>query len=343
MDGILFVYILSIIIFIRIDKSEYSEGFLSISNTNSLRGIMSIAIVLHHISEHIKDGRFFHVMNHFGYLLVAVFFFLSGYGLMIQFAKKGKEYLKTIWKNRILYFSIILFFDTLLYIIFRCLNGESFSLQRIVLSFVSGHLLAGSSWYLVVQIYFYVFFWLSFNFSKKRKWGIFCLLLCIVLLDIIFVSLNYPSFWCFSNIAFIIGVFWANYKSIINKILNKFYWLTLFLVFFSFVLFSMAPFFIPSKNTYFIFRIISAPIFSIFIIVVLKKIYFTGKLWATVNIISLEIFLIHVLIYSIFRSNFINVKNDFIWSSLTLIFTIIMSIPVHLFNLKIKSIICSKK
>lgn len=337
MDWILLIFLLSIAVFCRPNHGiEKEDDYLSLSNTNALRGIMAIGIVLHHLSEHVTTGKFFLFLNHMGYLLVAVFFFLSGYGLMVQFMKKGKAYLNTIWKKRVLFFTIILLLDTFLYVAFNLLYGKKCTVHGFFLSFVNGHPLAGSSWYLIAQIYFYIFFWCVFHWFECKWLRMFCMAVLIVLCDTVFLACGYPTFWVFSNFAFVLGMLWAQEKSRIDLALKRFYYAVLGGVAALFLLFSFCPAFL-SKSAYLPCRMISAPLFAAFVVLLFKKVRIVGRFWSTVNLVSLEIFLLHALVYQFFRSNVVHVHNDVVWTCLTLACTVLLAIPAHLLNQKIRS------
>ena len=63
--------------------NRMNEEYLSLNTGKSLRGLFAIAIVLHHLSQEATrtGGYLFRHFAYTGYLYVAFFFFLSGYGL----------------------------------------------------------------------------------------------------------------------------------------------------------------------------------------------------------------------------------------------------------------------
>ena len=75
--------------------------------TLPLRGVLAMGIVIHHISLRIVDATpddmwIFSQFQFWGAPIVAVFFFLSGYGLMVSLITKGQEYLDGFLKKRLL-------------------------------------------------------------------------------------------------------------------------------------------------------------------------------------------------------------------------------------------------
>ena len=70
------------------------ERNLSKDKCNCLKGVFAMVVLLHHLKQH--SGVFSDyavpsiIFQAMGYLSVAVFFFISGYGLAISWQKKGK-------------------------------------------------------------------------------------------------------------------------------------------------------------------------------------------------------------------------------------------------------------
>ena len=95
MDIIVIAYVLLIILFLRPALSKkISDNFLSVESTGYLRGIMAIGVVLTHLSDSLTGYTLLSYFQHAGYLLVAVFFFLSGFGLISQYKKRERHILR---------------------------------------------------------------------------------------------------------------------------------------------------------------------------------------------------------------------------------------------------------
>jgi len=61
---------------------------ISLNETNAVKGIAIIAMLLHHLFyTHPEFGFVVHQIGLIGKVCVAMFLFLSGYGLTIQFSK----------------------------------------------------------------------------------------------------------------------------------------------------------------------------------------------------------------------------------------------------------------
>ena len=88
----LFLLLLLCCIAIFHRKEEYA--LFDIAHTLPLRGILAILVVLGHLDTVVSAQTKILMPFHMATPAVAVFFFMSGYGLMLSFTKKGGSYLQ---------------------------------------------------------------------------------------------------------------------------------------------------------------------------------------------------------------------------------------------------------
>ena len=105
MDFLICVFFLCFLYKLQINKNE--EEYLSLEYTKYLKGILALVVVFCHIQYDRINLPIFKVFNYVGNFAVALFFFLSGYGLMSQYVKKGNKYLQGFFRKRILKLIII--------------------------------------------------------------------------------------------------------------------------------------------------------------------------------------------------------------------------------------------
>ncbi len=346
LDILLFGFAALVLFKARFAKfGEVFDDYLSLQSTTALRGILSVGIILHHLSERVENAKLFFVFVPLGYLIVGVFFFLSGIGLMTSILKKGQSYLDDFLIHNVLYLFIVYLCFTLLYAIKKILTGEITNINYVFKSFLSFNPIASNSWYMVVLIIYYLFFYMAFKIFKssnlKAIIAIFILQLAFAVTIIIF---NAPDIWHISGFAFSIGMFWVYKKDLLDKFINKHIFLNVFIIGFLFAFFSLLPvviekFGIVIPYLRIISRYISTVCFAILVILICKKFKFNYRLWSKLGKISLEIYLIHGMIYEVLRSEFIYIKSDFLWCVLTVIISITISIPLDKFFKYIKNIV----
>lgn len=300
---------------------KFNSAYLSVENTTALRGILAITIVLHHISEKISVAVLFQQLVHTGYMIVALFFFLSGYGIIVQYKKKGDAYLKGFWKKRILYLFLIFILVTLVYYPFHCWRGKEMGLAAIKDFFINGHPIATNSWYIVVQIALYIILWISFQFSRNLTKVFWLVLGFTTLLNIGLYASQYGSIWYISNYAFPLGILWAVKEQDWIEHIYSHYWF--------YFIGNLIVFGVSSAFHGTIARMISSCAITSFCIIGLMKVNVCGNIWKHLGEISLDIYLLHALAYMFLRSEAIYITNDVLWTIATLVLTYILAIVGH--------------
>lgn len=340
MDIILVLFIAVVLVSLRF--GENYAGLHDRSSLTALRGMMAIAIILHHLSERTTSGHIFNYLVHIGYLIVSVFLFLSGYGLMTQLKRKKRVYLKGFWAKRVLPLVVIYLLTTALYVVVKAINGCDISVGAVLLSFVNGFPVAMNSWYIIVQILLYTIFELTFIACGNRyKIGLAIVMAVQSIMVFIFRAAGYSSIWYLSNFSFTIGLIWAYYDDCITKVVANKWLACAFGALLSFTFFSGLPLVIVKLGGNrvvigLLCRFASTVSFAIFVALLACKIRFVGKLWLYLGERSLEIYLLHGAVYYMLRSNLVYVGNEVLWSIFTVIVAIAVSIPANKLNTIIK-------
>ena len=251
-------------------KDNFHEDSSSLDSMKSLRGFAAIGVILHHISQEYsfqnangqgKPGELSIFVNA-GFVLVAVFFFCSGYGLIKSLETKT-DYLKGFMKKRVLKTLVIPYYvSILIYGILRFASGERFAPLQWVTNLVGITMMNPYAWYPIIAAILYTAFYLFFKNIKNRK-------LCYVLTGLVILALgagfcvngHFPWFagpknwwlsqsrplyrkwwtqqqvwwlsgewWVNSCPALLIGMIFAHYETQIRDWFRKLYWPKLLLV-----------------------------------------------------------------------------------------------------------------
>lgn len=178
-------------------KSKFHDDFLSLEKTKSIRGIAALCVLLHHISQeeafqHVGELRIFVLA---GPLLVSLFFFCSGFGLVKAYYSKP-DYLNGFLKKRIVKGVLITFYvNVILYFIYHLIMGHSFPPVRWVTNFIGLTLMNEYAWFPVVLILLYLAFYLIFKYVKNNKLRFFLMLLVILLQGMFFCVTGHFAWW----------------------------------------------------------------------------------------------------------------------------------------------------
>ena len=223
--------IVALICCVGVSFKSFNTEYLSIHNTSQIRGVFAILILLSHMKGYLalntglfdKSFDFFFVMM--GQLLVAVYFFYSGYGTMESYKHK-KNYLSGYLKKR--FGKTLLHFDLaiILYIILQSFLGQSFQVGHLLLSFIGWTSIGNSNWFMfdIFSLYLITYFVL---YAKERfhlSDGQFLTLIIIstvVLWSILFGCKRGDYWWYNTIIAYPLGFAFSIKKQSIDKFLNQ--------------------------------------------------------------------------------------------------------------------------
>lgn len=276
-------------------NKEYNINNLVKSNTDALKGLSVIIVILSHISMFtINKGIMAHIFINTGFLAVAVFLFVSGYGLAEQFRKR-KNYLNGFVLDKIVRLYLIFFISN---VIVTILNnyflGSNYNIKNILISSVSMNFANGRElWFVATILFFYLAFYISFKYFKDKNSMI---LICIFLIIYILLckKIGKGTWWYNTAICFPIGVLLSFNKYKIFNFIKEKYIINLFL---SILLFTISMFLYI--RGYSKLQFIIPIIFIYFVYTALIKIEINSKSMCYINKISFEMYLIHLVILQI--------------------------------------------
>lgn len=351
LDILLFVFIICIFAgCIYASPKNLFDDYLSYDSTLALRGIMAVEIVLYHMADNAVGGILFRHLGHFGYIPVPVFFFLSGYGLIVSFNKKGNNYLKGFWKNRILYLVIIY---ALVYVIYSCITfalGKEITILGMIKNFFTGVPPATALWYILVQLALYIIFWMAFKIKTGNKQRIAIVFICVVALSVLLYFVKSEIHWYQSNFAFPLGLLWGEYKEKIEGFIKKGKNYIVFMACSLLITVVSLGIIYVSRHFDFYFEIINIIFRNIFglaatidVILLLRVMKPNSRYWKSLGSISLEIYLFHSLAWTILRNQYFSIKNNALWTILTLILSILIAYFANKVNKKISGFLKKSK
>lgn len=256
--------IISFVIGIKVapGKQLHAEKGFSLEVMTSLKGIMALFVLCHHISQKklFQQTHTIPIFEFIGFLFVGIFFFCSGYGLYKSFSTK-ENYLANFPRKRILPIAISYFVMIAIYAVYYLIVGNNFTHTQWILKLSGLILINSQSWYVYVIILMYFAFYLIYKNEKLRKDGVFLLLVVALVQGALFIfNGHFPwwlgakdwwkngglwsapwwktplallfegEWWVNSTVAFAFGVFIAEKeKAFIDWIKNS-YWTKLFLI-----------------------------------------------------------------------------------------------------------------
>lgn len=177
---ILYIIILFLLVYgINVHKYDIYDDYISKEQCNCIKGFFIVIVFCRHIYPYLAvagydfsqfgDGVFRIIDANMGQLLVVMFLFYSGYGVMEQIKKKGMVYVNDIPKKRIL--TTIANFDVavLLFLIVGMFLDHDYMAQDILLAFTGWTSIGNSNWYIFVILCCYVSTYLTYVIFHGRK------------------------------------------------------------------------------------------------------------------------------------------------------------------------------
>ncbi len=131
-----------------------------------------MGVVLCHLTGQTQGGMLFRLaFTYIGPLCVAGFFFLSGYGSMTKYQKKGTDYLRGFLPKRLLSVWIPLVIVALILVILKLLLRESVVISDIADDFFHGIYLVPYSGFIITLSFFYILFYIGGKMENNGNEG----------------------------------------------------------------------------------------------------------------------------------------------------------------------------
>lgn len=194
----------------------------NLQRTLPLRAILALLIVIHHIS-YVLEPQHLPVFGEFlawGKVVVGVFFFITGYGLMVSYQRKGDDYLHGFLLHRmrkLLPPFLLVLVGWLSFMTIVSKQNAFLALGDIV----NGDTALPNSWFVLAVLFFYVFFFIAAKLTRKPL-HINLLLWCFSTLYIVVIRCaGWGSWWYNSIYALNVGFSFAYCEPQLSKWLLK--------------------------------------------------------------------------------------------------------------------------
>lgn len=255
--------------------SRFNQDYIAYKQSNANKGICAALILFSHLFQYItpmtlSDRLCNTILSVIGQLMVALFFFYSGYGIH-QKALRDKEvtYFNTFFEKRIV--KTLVKFDAalLLYILLNVSLSIHYPVSSYIWCWIGLGNIGNSSWFVFAILLLYAVTLLVFKKSKeKQSYKPIALITGITLLYCGVFRLSQSGTWWYDTIlCFPFGMFFSLYQEKIEKIIKKKYYLAFLAMLFTL----SALYFLKSKVTYWFF-LPMAVVFCMLIIVINMKI-----------------------------------------------------------------------
>lgn len=328
--------------------NEYNDDYLSLSQTKLIQAVAAVGVILHHVTQIVTEygNRSMGPITAFaqmGIMFTAIFFFCSGYGLLISY-KTRENYLDGFLLYRLAAVLIPFFAANLVYIIYTCIDSGRIIESGKILRYLFGiYLINSNGWYIIEILVLYLAFYILFRIVGKLlgRDDAALVLLCIftVLLIVWTKGRGHENpakgdvtnwfmgeWWYNSTSVFIMGLLFARFKEQITRWLKNHYKAVLIVTVILLPLTYMAEEVIRIRYGYYrqsdrlswisdetltcIVQNFLCIVSTFFVIVCSLKIRLGNKCLKFLSYVSTELFLCHGMFVTLF-TEVLKIKNIF--------------------------------
>lgn len=324
---------------VNVQRKGFDERYLSIEKGRSFRGLLALTVVCHHLAEKTGDSSLFHIFAFLGFLPVAYFFFLSGYGLQKSYASKS-GYRASILRKRIPSVLVPYLAVTGLYWLLSWMEGNPYTVAQVLRSFVNGDPIARFTWYIVFVLLLYAGFYLvSALYRGNQLRGVVWNLLLVLGFTALFRSLGYSMFWYNSCMTFPLGVLWAMKEETFLPFVRKHFWGLTGLLVPAFGAVFLAALLLADASWVLPLYWLSGILFTAVCLLLQMKVTFGNRLLKTLGDCSMEIYMLQGFFLTLYRGKRVYMENPALWSAAVLVSTCLAAWGMHwLFGRKKKKI-----
>ena len=296
-----FLFLLVVCLYrIKISRHGYFYDFLEREQTNSIKGIFIFFVFLRHILQYIRrsgydfsshgDAIVTTLDSKIGQLIVVMFLFYSGYGVMESIRKKGDNYIRNIPRHRILPIIINFNIAILCFLLIDFYFGISVPMKKIILSTIGWDSVGNSNWYIFDILLCYLVTFVAFCLPKHRM----AFVGVGILISILFLSYCKSPWWYNTLLAYFAGIVFSECREKIVIFWERHYWKSLMALCVFFIgIYVVAIMFLSSTNIIsgLLYNIASI-VFALLIVQVTMKVNISNKylVWFGMNLFPLYIY-----------------------------------------------------
>lgn len=221
---ILLLVLLVLVCLWKIHFPGFNENYLSKQQTTAVKGIFTALIFCSHVRGYIflpdclQDNLYGMALNYLGQLIVAAFFFYSGYGIWLSFKNKP-DYEKTFFKNRFLRTWLHFAIAVAIYILVQAFMPVHYSPAQYLFCWIGWESVGNSSWFIFVILCLYLIALAALFIQKKWKNGgiVMTVFLSAVLWCMLHFIARKPFWWIDTLAVFPLGMIIAEYKEHVDS------------------------------------------------------------------------------------------------------------------------------
>ncbi len=263
----------------KVRLSSFNQDYIERDQTTSIKGFFAIVVFFSHLRQYIQlsngflDFSFLAFINFFGQLMVTLFFFYSGYGIIKAYKTKD-DYTKTFFRKRIL--KTLVHFDIVvaLYMILSFVFKSNYSGTDYAFAWVGWTSLGNSNWFIFVMLALYLSTQIAFLIVKNKRpiitTGLVCVFSCALFFLLYFVGKE--SWWFDTIFCYSFGMIFACFEEKIKTIMDKSKLYNYGAVVVSFICFFISYFFAANILPSIVAKNLTALLFCLVVVILSTKV-----------------------------------------------------------------------
>lgn len=231
MDLLILIPLLYVICTMRISVKGYPD-YIDRAQTGAVKGICAVLILLQHMRSYLTPNAFgthctlFNTsLNLCGQLMVVMFLFYSGYGVMYALKRNQEAYMSTFLTHRLLKVWLMFAIAVSLYLIIDLVLGNNFPISTIMLSFIGWESIGNSNWFMFDILAMYAFTYFAVKVSREKEQSLrtaTIITFCLTLLLIVFLkAAGKGPWWIDTILAYPVGMAFCLLKDRFERVLNS--------------------------------------------------------------------------------------------------------------------------
>lgn len=217
----------------------FFDDYIGVQQCNAIKGLFILVVFVRHIYPYIigsgcdmsgrLDGLGLRLDGMIGQLLVVMFLFYSGYGVMESIKRKGSCYVRDIPKHRVLTTMLNFGVAVAAFVLLNFALGIEGPWDEILLAFTGWTSVGNSNWYIFVIVLCYLLTYFAFrknadNVHNYAMGGVILLALSFVALLALWRTR--PVWWYDTLLCYPAGVLFSIHKDCIECMVKRRYWLS---------------------------------------------------------------------------------------------------------------------
>lgn len=173
--GIIFAVFLLILLVSAFGIGRENKDFLSREMTTTINGYFLTTVFMTHIIQYLSSSKYnaidwfyIDINRALGQLIVAMFLFYSGYGIM-ESIKHKDNYIHTFPRKRLIPFVIDFEIAVLIYTGVSCITGDAPTFHYFLKAIFAWESVGNSNWYIFAIMYLYVTTYVVFRIFPKKS------------------------------------------------------------------------------------------------------------------------------------------------------------------------------